>query len=157
MARGAPKGDRKVIAHNRRARRDYFISDRFEAGVQLVGSEVKSLRAGHGSLSDSYAEVVDGELFLVNCHIGEYPQAGVYNHSPRRRRKLLMHKKEIGRLGIKINERGFTLVPLELYFRGGRVKVELGVAKGKRQYDKREAVRERDQDREQQAALRNRE
>ena len=135
---------RRVVARNRQAFRNYFISDRFEAGLALLGSEVKSLREGRISLSDSYAEVRDGELFLLKCHITPYACATHVNHEPLRERKLLMHKKEIQRLGVKVNERGFTIVPLEVYFHEGWAKVELGLAKGKRYHDKRETVRDRD-------------
>ena len=133
-----------MVCKNRRARRDYFISETMEAGMALLGSEVKSLREGRVSLGDCYAEVRDGELYMVGCHISEYPWANQFNHEPMRDRKLLMHAREIRRLGIKLNERGFTLVPMQIYFKHGRAKVELGLAKGKRQYDKRDAVRERD-------------
>jgi len=134
----------KPVCRNKRAYRDYFISDRYEAGMVLQGSEVKSLRDGRVSMGDSYAEVRGNELFLVGCHIAEYPWANQFNHEPMRQRKLLMHKREIRRLGIKLNERGFTLVTLQIYFSKGKAKVELGLAKGKRQYDKRAAVRDRD-------------
>ena len=134
----------KLVCRNKRAFRDYFISDRAEAELVLQGSEVKSLRDGRVSMGDSYAEVRGNELFLVGCHIAEYPWANQFNHEPMRQRKLLMHKREIRRLGIKLNERGFTLVPLQIYFSKGKAKVELGLAKGKRQYDKRAAVRDRD-------------
>jgi SsrA-binding protein len=143
----APADGRKVVAKNRRAYRDYFIADTYEAGMMLVGSEVKSLREGRANIGDAYAEVRRGELYLVGLHISEYPWANQFNHEPRRDRKLLMHKNEIRKLGVKLNERGFTLVPLQLYFKNGRAKVELGLAKGKRQYDKRESVRRRDQER----------
>jgi len=140
-----PHPDRKAICRNKRAFRDYFITDRVEAGVVLLGSEVKSLRDGRASLRDSsYAEIRHGELFLVNCHIAEYPWSNQFNHEPLRPRKLLMHRAEIRRLAVKLLERGFTLVPLQLYFHRGRVKVELGLAKGKRQYDKRDTVQKRD-------------
>ena len=134
----------KLVCRTKRAFRDYFISDRAEAGMVLLGSEVKSLREGRVSLGDCYAEVRNGEIFLVGCHISEYPWANQFNHEPLRERKLLMHKREIRRLGVKLNERGFTLVPLQIYFKHGKVKIELGLAKGKRQYDKRDAVRQRD-------------
>ena len=134
----------KLVCRNKRAYRDYFISERCEAGMVLLGSEVKSLREGKVSLGDSYAEVRNGELFFVGCHISEYPWANQFNHEPLRERKLLMHKREIRRLGVKLNERGFTLVPLQIYFKNGKVKLEMGLAKGKRQYDKRETVRQRD-------------
>ncbi len=138
---------RKVVCKNRRARRDYFVSETFEAGMVLQGSEVKSLRESRVSLGDSYAEVRNGEIFLVGCHISEYPWANQFNHVPMRERKLLMHAREIRRLGIKTNERGYTLIPLLIYFKNGRAKVELGLAKGKRKYDKRDAVKERDMNR----------
>ena len=134
----------KQVCRNRRAFRDYFISDRVEAGMVLLGSEVKSLREGRVSMGDCYAEVRDGELFLVGCHISEYPWANRNNHEPLRERKLLMHKREIRRLGVKLNERGYTLVALQIYFKHSKVKIELGLAKGKRKYDKRDAVRQRD-------------
>lgn len=143
-----PVAGRKLICKNRRARRDYFITGTFEAGIVLLGSEVKSLREGRASLSsDAYAEVRGSELFLVGCHIAEYPWANQFNHDPLRVRKLLMHKAEIRKLATKLAERGYTLVPLQLYFFQGKVKVELGLAKGKRQYDKRATVRQRDQER----------
>jgi SsrA-binding protein len=139
-----PADGRKVICRNKRAYRDYFISETFEAGMVLVGSEVKSLREGRASLGDAYGTMRGGELFLVGCHISEYPWAHQFNHEPLRERKLLMHRRELKRLGVKIRERGFTLVPLQIYFLRGKAKVELGLAKGKRMYDKRQAVRERD-------------
>lgn len=146
--------DVRPICSNRRARHDYHISDPVEAGLVLRGSEVKSLRAGSASLTDAYAAIEDGEAYLVNATIAEYPWANLENHAPQRRRKLLLHAREIRRLGVKLNERGFTLIPLRLYFRKARVKVELGLAKGKRSYDKRESIRQRDQDREMEKQLR---
>jgi SsrA-binding protein len=140
--------ERKTICRNKRALHDYFIEDRMEAGLALRGTEVKSLRDGGASLSDAYAELRRGELFLINSHINPYGHATFLNHDTRRPRKLLLHKREIARLAIKLNERGFTLVPLELYFSRGKAKVELGLAKGKKQHDKRETLRERDQARE---------
>lgn len=142
------------ICENRRARHDYHVSDRVEAGLVLRGSEVKSLRGGNASLTDSYAVIDRGEAWLVACHIAEYPWATTENHAPRRRRKLLLHAREIHRFGVKLNERGYTLVPLRLYFRDAHVKVELGLARGKRSYDKRETIKQRDQDRELQKQLR---
>jgi SsrA-binding protein len=139
-----PKGATRSICKNKRAFRDYTISDTVEAGIALEGSEVKSLRDGRASLGDAYAEVRGGEIFLVGCHISLYPFANRFNHLPMRDRKLLLHKREIRRLGVKTQERGFTLVPLQLYFKGAKVKVELGLAKGKRLYDKRETVKKRD-------------
>jgi SsrA-binding protein len=143
----------KLICKNRRARHDYEISETCEAGLVLLGSEVKSLRDGRANLSDSYAEIRDGELFLIGCHIAEYPWANLLNHEPRRERKLLMHRAEIRRLSVKLAERGFTLIPLQLYFKEGRAKIELGLARGKRQYDKRQSVRQRELDREAEAEL----
>ena len=144
-----PPPGHKLVCSNKRAYRDYFISDRMEAGMVLLGSEVKSLREGRVNLGDCYAEARAGELILVGCHISEYPWANQFNHEPLRERKLLMHKAEIRRLTVKLNERGFTLIPLQIYFKHSKVKIELGLAKGKRQYDKREAVRQRDLDRDQ--------
>lgn len=135
---------RKVIARNKQALRNYFISERFEAGAVLLGSEVKSLRDGRVNLSDAYAEVRAGEVWLINLNISPYPYATHVNHEPLRERKLLLHKEQIGRIAVKTHERGLTLVPLEIYFLRGRVKIEIGLGKGKKLYDKREAVRERD-------------
>jgi SsrA-binding protein len=142
------ESERKLIAKNRRGRYDYEILDTVEAGIALLGPEVKSLRAGKASLSDAYAVVRRGEVFLVNAHISPYAQAGRENPDPRRERKLLLHRAEIARLQGKVAERGLTLVPLSLYFKDGRAKVELALARGKRRYDKREAIRKREEDRE---------
>lgn len=143
----------KVVATNRKARHDYFIEDTFEAGMVLSGTEVKSLRAGRASLVDGYAFVENGECWLDAVHIPEYTQGTWNNHSPRRKRKLLMHKQEIVKLGQKIKEGGYTLVPLKLYFTDGRAKVELALAKGKKDYDKRHALRERQDKREADRAI----
>jgi SsrA-binding protein len=137
----------KIIAENRKARHDYFIEDEYEAGVVLKGTEVKSLRQGRANLKDSYAKVKNGELFVHQMHISPYPFAYYDNHDPLRIRKLLLHSYEIKRLYGKLAERGYALIPLRLYFREGKVKVLLGLAKGKRQYDKRETMRRRDQKR----------
>ena len=137
-----------MVAQNRRAFRDYFVEDRVEAGIVLVGSEVKSLRDGKIQLSDSYALIENGEVFLENCHIAEFRNAGPhFNHEPVRRRKLLLHAAEINRLYIKVEQRGRTLIPLKVYFKHGKVKVEIGVCTGKRKYDKREDIKRRDEDR----------
>jgi len=136
--------DKKFIAQNRKARHDYNIEDVVEAGIALVGTEVKSLRAGRASLSDSYAEVVGGEVILQNAHIDQYEPGSRYNHDPRRPRRLLLHKREIRKLAAKVAERGYTLVPLSLYWKDGRAKVELALARGRKSYDKREALREKD-------------
>lgn len=130
----------KTITINRKARYEYHIEDRYEAGIVLTGTEVKSLRLGNANLADSYASIRDGEIWLLNAHIAKYREGTIYNHEPRRKRKLLLHKSEIRRLRTKINERGFTLVPLKLYFSKSHVKVELALARGKKLYDKREAI-----------------
>ena len=140
MVQSTPRDDRKTIATNRKAFRDYFIVDRIEAGIALVGTEVKSLREGKAALTDSYATVSDGEVFLHNLHIPPYESGNRFNHDPKRTRKLLLHRKEIRRIHGRITEKGLTVVPLSLYFRRGKVKVELAIARGKRMYDKREAM-----------------
>ena len=145
VAEGPPV---KTIATNRRARHDYHISETVEAGISLMGSEVKSLRDGKASLQDAYAVVRDEEVFLMGVHIPPYPQAAMMNHEPTRSRKLLLHKGEIRKLLSKTTEKGLTLVPLRMYFKANKVKVELGVAKGKRHFDKREAIAKRDAERE---------
>ena len=139
---------RRVVASNRRARHDYAIEDVYEAGLVLTGTEVKSLRAGRASLVDSYARVKDGEVWLEGAHIPEYLQGTWTNHEPRRPRKLLMHRGEILRLVGKTKEGGLTLIPLSLYFKDGRAKVEIALARGKRSFDKRQALAERDAQRE---------
>jgi SsrA-binding protein len=147
---------KKVIASNRRARHDYVIEDTFEAGIALTGTEVKSLRAGRASLADGFAQVSDGEVWLHNVHIPEYTQGTWTNHMPRRTRKLLLHRGEIERLVRKTSEGGLTLVPLSLYFKDGKVKVELALARGKRTYDKRQDLAKRDAAREVERAIRRR-
>lgn len=137
----------KVVATNRKARHDYLIEDTFEAGIVLTGSEIKSIRAGQVNLRDGYAALRDGELWLLNAHIAPYHQASYENHEPRRERKLLMHRREINRLTGKLQEKGLTLVPLQLYLKNSRAKVELGLARGKKLYDKRQSMRERDDQR----------
>ncbi len=146
----------KTIIQNRKARHDYAILDSYEAGIELQGTEVKSLRAGKANLKDSYARVENNEAFLHNLHISEYEQGNLYNHEPTRRRRLLLHKHEINRLRNRAEERGLTLVPLKLYFKRGKVKVELAVAKGKREYDRRHDIAKRDAQREMQRALKER-
>ncbi len=150
--RRAPEGV-KVVATNRRARFDYEIEDRWEAGLALTGSEVKSLRAGNVSLSDAYAQPRGDELFLVNCRIGEYEKAGPFGHAPLRDRKLLMKRAEIDRIRGKVEQRGYTLVPLQLYFKEGWAKVELGLGKGRAHADRRDAIAERETRREMDRAL----
>ena len=137
----------KIIAENRKARRDYFIVAEYEAGLVLKGTEVKSLRQGRANLKDSYARIKNGEVFIYQLHIAPYPFAFYDNHDPLRPRKLLLHKHEIKRLYGKVNEKGLSLVTLRLYFKGGKVKILLALAKGKRKYDKREAIKRRDEQR----------
>lgn len=152
-----PSGaDVKQVAENKKARHDYFLEERFEAGLVLTGTEVKSLRAGRVSLRDSYAMVEGGEVFLYNSHIARYEKGGAFNHDPRRRRKLLLNRAEIGRLAGKVRERGYALIPIRVYFKGSWAKVELALARGKKQYDKRQAIAERDARRRVQRALRQR-
>jgi len=135
----------KIVADNRKARFSYFIEDTLEAGLMLYGSEVKSLRSGRSTIAESYAYAKDGELFLVNSYIPEYTQASRFNHEPRRQRKLLVHKREAGKLAAAIQREGMTLVPLRLYFNPkGIAKIELGIAKGKKLHDKRETEKNRD-------------
>ena len=143
----------KLIASNKKARHDYLIEDTVEAGLVLTGTEVKSLRAGRASLVDAYAIIDRGEAWLEGVNIPEYTAGTWTNHSPRRKRKLLLHKKEIDRLGGQISRGGYTLVPLKLYFSDGRAKVELALAKGKREYDKRQALREKQDKREAERAM----
>jgi SsrA-binding protein len=138
----------KNIATNRKARHDYHIEDTYEAGLVLTGTEIKSIRAGRVSLRDSFATIKEGELWLLNAHIAPYDQGTYANHEPRRPRKLLMHRREINRIAGKLLEKGFTLVPLRLYLKHNRAKVELGLARGKKQYDKRAALRQRETRRE---------
>jgi SsrA-binding protein len=146
--------ERKPIASNRRARHDYQILDSIEAGISLRGPEVKSLREGRANLSDAYAVLRGGEVFLRNLHISPYQQAGRENPDPTRDRKLLLHRHEINRLRSKVTEKGLTLIPLSLYWKGGRAKVDLALVRGKRRYDKRQAIRRREQEREVQRASR---
>jgi SsrA-binding protein len=146
----------KLIVDNRRARHDYHLLDRVEAGLVLTGTEVKSLRDGRASLQQAYAEVRDGEAWLVGAHISVYEQGNVANHDPDRDRKLLLRRKELESLAGKVRERGLTLVPTRLYFRGGRAKVELALARGKEQRDKRRDIAKREADRQMERALKSR-
>lgn len=134
----------KVLAENRKARHDYFIEEAMEAGIELVGTEVKSIRAGKANLKDSYAEVRDGEVFVYNMHISPYEKGNIYNRDPLRVRRLLLHKKEITRLAGFITQKGFTLVPLSLYLKDGKIKMNLAVGRGKKDYDKRDTIMEKD-------------
>jgi SsrA-binding protein len=138
----------KIIAENRKARHDYLIVDQYEAGLVLTGTEVQSVRLGKVNLKDSYAKVKDGEVWLYQVHISPYPFAYYNNHEPLRVRKLLLHKREIMRLYAKANEQGHTLVPLKMYFKAGKAKITLALAKGKREFDKRQSIRDREQKRE---------
>lgn len=144
---------RKLIAQNRKARHDFHIEDTFEAGLVLQGTEVKSLRAGRASLVDGFAEVDRGEMWLVNVHIPEYTEGTWTNHEPRRRRKLLMHRSEIEKINKRVAERGLTIVPLQLYFKDGRAKVEIALARGKKSHDKRHAIAEKEAKREAERAV----
>lgn len=146
----------KIIAENRKARHDYHIEETYEAGLVLTGTEVKSLRAGKASLRDSFARVEGGEVFLHNMHISPYEKGNIYNHDPTRTRKLLLHRSEIRRLIGKTKEKGYTLIPLRLYFKGNYAKVEIALAKGKKLYDKRREIAERDARREIEKAFRER-
>jgi SsrA-binding protein len=147
----------KVVATNRKAFHDYFIEERFEAGIVLQGTEVKSLRDGRANLQDSYASARDGEVYLYNCHISPYSHGNIMNHDPTRPRKLLLHKKEINKLMGKTQQKGLTLVPLRIYFsKRGHAKVELGLAKGKKLYDRRESIKAREAGREVERAIKER-
>lgn len=134
----------KVVTVNRKAKYNYFIEDTYEAGMVLLGTEVKSLRLGRANLKDSYARIKKGEVFVCQMHIGDYPFASYENHDPLRKRKLLLHKHEIKKLYGKVNEKGFSLIPLRVYFQNGKAKMTIAIAKGKRRHDKRETIRRRD-------------
>jgi SsrA-binding protein len=146
----------KIVCVNRQARYNYFIDETYEAGLVLLGSEVKSLRDGKANLVDSYAQIRNGEAYLINTHISPYTGANQFNHEPTRARKLLLHAREIERLTSKTKERGLTLIPLKLYFKNGRAKVELGLARGKKLYDKRETLRRKVAQREVERSLKSR-
>ncbi|ERI11064.1 SsrA-binding protein [Aneurinibacillus aneurinilyticus ATCC 12856] len=146
----------KVLAQNKKARHDYFIEETYEAGVVLTGTEIKSIRRGRVNLKDGYAGIRNGEAWLYNVHISEYEQGNRYNHDPVRTRKLLLHRSEIYKLLGQTKMQGYSLVPLRLYLKGGFCKVEIGLAKGKKNYDKRESIKQRDAQREMQRALRDR-
>jgi SsrA-binding protein len=146
-AREVERGGNRNIAQNRKAYHDYFISDTLEAGIVLVGSEIKSIRAGKVNLRDSYVTVRDGEAWLVGTHISGYTEASYQDHDPRRDRKLLLHRREILRWAARAEQKGFTIVPIRMYLKDNRAKVEIGLAKGKREYDKRDAIAKRDSER----------
>jgi SsrA-binding protein len=140
----SPDGDIKIVATNRKATHDYALEERFEAGLALLGTEIKSIRAGQANLREGYVQPRGSELFLVNTHIAVYEPAGRTGHDPLRPRKLLMHRKEITQIMQKLAERGYTLIPLKIYLKHGLAKIEIALARGKRQYDKRQAIAERD-------------
>ncbi len=146
----------KIVAQNRKAFHDYFVEETFEAGMVLTGTEVKSLRDGKANLKDSYVIIKDAEAFLLNCHISPYSHGNIANHDPVRTRKLLLHRKEIIRLQGMAAQKGYSLVPLKIYFKESRAKVEIGLVKGKRQYEKRESIKKKEADREIARAMKNR-
>ena len=137
-------GDRKIIAENRKARFDYFIEDTYECGIVLQGTEVKSVKNGNISFPDAFAEITNGEVWVKNFHISEYSFSSIFNHDPDRPKKLLLHAEEIKRITRRVEEKGCTLIPLDFYLKNGRVKVTLGVCKGKKMYDKRASIKDRD-------------
>lgn len=147
------KKTNKIIATNRKASHDYFLLDRLEAGIALKGTEIKSLRAGQVSLRESYVQIEGQEAWLMNTHIAPYDPASHFNHDPKRRRRLLLHRREILRLDDKVRQRGFTIIPTKMYLKEGRVKVEIALACGKKQYDKRRAIAKRDAEREMERSL----
>ena len=156
MAAPKPDTGEKLICENRRARFDYQIDDTIEAGLELTGSEVKSLRAGEASLSDAYALPERDELFLFNAHIGAYKAASAFGHLPIRKRKLLMHRAEIDKWAVRVKERGYSIVPLMMYFKNGRAKIRLGLGKGKTGLDRRDTIKDREAKREMDRAMRRR-
>ncbi len=151
-----PDSGEKLIASNKKALHDYFVVQKLEAGIALTGTEVKSLRAGAANLKDSYVLFKDGEAFLFGAHISPYSHGNIENHDPERTRKLLLHRREIEKLHTQVAEKGLTVVPLRLYFKGGKVKTEIAVVRGKKQYDKRETERTREADREAAMAMKSR-
>ena len=146
----------KIVCENRKARHDYFIHEAYETGIELQGTEVKSLRAGKANLKDSFATIQNGEIYLENMHISPFEQGNIFNHDPLRKRKLLMHKSEIMKLFGETRQKGFTLVPLKIYFKHGRAKLELALASGKHNYDKREDLKKKADKREMERALKDR-
>lgn len=148
-----PSDGVKVLAANRNARHEYIIEESIEAGIALSGTEIKSIRTGRANLQDSFALIRGGEVWLINAHISPYAHGNRENHEPRRERKLLLHRREIARLTGRVQEKGWTLVPLDIHLRNGRAKVQLGIARGKKQYDKRETIAKRDYDREMRRAV----
>lgn len=149
----AQPSDHRTIAQNRRARHEYLILEELECGISLLGTEVKSLRDGRCSLTEAYARMHKGELFLIGAHIDEYAMGNIHNHDPRRERKLLAHRRELAKWDKKVQEKGMTIVPLEVYFKGARVKILVGLARGKKLYDKRQSDKERSDKRDMQRAM----
>jgi len=145
----------KIVSQNKKAYADYFIDETIEAGIVLTGTEVKSLRQGKANLKDSYVIIKDNEAWLLNCHISPYTHGNIFNHDPLRTRKLLLHKKEIERLRGKIQQQGYTLIPLKLYFKGPYVKVEIALARGRKKYEKRDIIKKKEAQREIERALKN--
>lgn len=156
MGSMAKKNGKRVLSRNRKAGRDYFLEERYEAGIALTGSEVKAIRAGQVSLNEAYVRIQDGEAWLHNAHVAAYLPASMANHEPRRPRKLLLHRRELDRLAAKIQQSGWTLVPTQMHLSGNLVKVEIALARGKRKYDKRRTIAEREAKREVERALRRR-
>lgn len=152
----AQKSGSKVIAQNKKAWHDYFIDEKYEAGIELFGTEVKSIRAGTVNLKDSFCSIDNGELFVIGMHVSPYDHGNIYNRDPLRKRKLLMHKREIMKLHGLVSQKGMSLIPLSLYFSGSHVKVELGLCRGKKLYDKRDSAAERDANREIDRRMKNR-
>ncbi len=150
----ADKQGEKVLSVNRQASHNFYLEERFEAGLVLTGTEVKSIRDGKVNLRDGYADIKGDEVWLYNCHISPYTHGNIFNHDPLRTRKLLLHKQEIRRLIGKVRERGYTLIPTRLYLKNGRIKAEVALAKGKRDYDKRETERKREDEKEARSAIR---
>ena len=148
MAEKTPKSGIKVITQNKKAWHDYFVDEKYEAGIELFGTEVKSIRGGGINLKDSYCQVKDGELYAIGIHVSPYEHGNIFNREPLRDRRLLMHKREIMKLHGLVSQKGFTLVPLSLYFSGSHVKVEIGLCRGKKLYDKRDSIAKHDADRE---------
>ena len=145
---------RKIIAENRKARFDYFIEESYECGIELQGTEVKSVKDGAVSFPDAFAEIIKGEIFIKNFHISEYSYSSIFNHDPDRPKKLLLHKEEIKKITRKVEQKGYTLIPIDFYLKNGRVKVTLGVCRGKKQFDKRATIKERDVNRDLQREFR---
>ena len=150
------KSSVKIIAQNKKAYHDYFVDEKYEAGIELFGTEVKSIRAGKVNLKESYCDIKDGEVFVVGMHISPYEQGNVFNKDPLRPKKLLLHKREILKLFGLVSQKGYTLVPLQIYLKNSRVKVEIGLCRGKKLYDKREDAAKRDADRTIEKAMKNR-